>query len=215
MPVKWAFDELIDKLQSRLMGNLPGAQAHDRMKVIPMGPIKPFFDNKMPPKSGSVLILLFPHEGEVFFPLTERPEYVGTHSGQISLPGGKAEFGEDAIATALREGQEEIGIDPAQVQIIGRLSEFFVIPSNFLVTPIVGYIKSKPVFVPDPVEVKKIILGNISALLDDQAIRTKEIVVAGRFHLEAPHFEIEEKIVWGATAMMLNELREILKHSIH
>lgn len=211
MPLKFTLDELIDKLHYRLKENLPGAQAHDVMRAVPIGSIKPVFEHKMPPKLGSVLILLYPHDGEVFFPLTERPQYVGAHSGQISLPGGKAEIGEDAIATALREGQEEIGIDPSQVQVIGRLSEFFVIPSNFLVTPIVGYVKSVPSFVADPVEVEKIILGNISELLDDQAIRTKEIVAAGRFHLEAPHFEMEGKLVWGATAMMLNELREILR----
>lgn len=211
MPVGFSFDELIEKLSERLTGNLPGALAHDRMRAVPIGSFKPIFEHKLPPRPGSVLILLYPHEGQIFFPLTVRPKYAGTHSGQVSLPGGKAEPGEDTTATAIREGEEEIGIVGADVKVIGKLSDFFVIPSNFMVTPVIGYLKSKPNFVADPVEVEKIIFGSLEHLVSEEAIQTKEILAAGKYPLLAPHFEIEGQMVWGATAMMLYELREILK----
>lgn len=205
-----SFDTLIEKLTARLKLPLPGASAHEVMRAMPVGQILPKFEHRSPPRPGSVLILLYPENNKIFFPLIQRPVYAGTHSGQVSLPGGKAEPGEDAVATALREGQEEIGVDPANVSIIGRLSDFFVIPSNFKVSPVVAYTLTKPVFVPDQKEVEKIIVENVHDLLLDDAIKAKEILAAGRFSMMAPHFEIESQIVWGATAMMLNEFRTIL-----
>lgn len=190
---------------------LPGDEAHSPLRAIPVGNVIPKFEHKVPPKPGSVLILLYPEEGQIRFPLIKRPDYLGAHSGQISLPGGKAEPGEDFIETALREGEEEIGVRKETIKVIGRLSDFFVIPSNFLVTPIIGYVNHKPAFIPDPVEVVRIIQGDIANLLRDDAVKEKEILAAGRFKMRAPHFEIEEEIVWGATAMMLNEFRFILK----
>lgn len=156
------------------------------------------------------MILLYPDEGEIKFPLTKRPEYLGAHSGQVSLPGGKAEPGETPIETALREAEEEIGIRPDNLEVIGTLSEFFVIPSNFKVTPVIAVQRNRPLFIPDPVEVVRVLEGTISRLLRDDAVSVKEITAARVYRLNAPHFVMEDEIVWGATAMMLNELRTIL-----
>jgi len=145
------------------------------------------------------------------FPLTKRPEYLGTHGGQISLPGGKTEGAETRIETALREAEEEIGVPASKVQILGLLTEFFVIPSNFLITPVIGYLNEVPDFKPDSKEVKKIIYTSLNDLLRDGAVQTKEIMAGNMFPMSAPHFEVENEIVWGATAMMLNEFRMILK----
>jgi 8-oxo-dGTP pyrophosphatase MutT (NUDIX family) len=202
-------EDLSDKLSRRLLRALPGATAHDPMRAVPVGNLRPNFEHKLPPKPGSVLILLYEEEGHIRFPLIKRPEYTGAHSGQISLPGGKAEPGEDVIQTALREGEEEIGVDSKQVKVIGKLSNFFVIPSNFMVTPIVGTIVA-PVFKPDAYEVSRIISCNLMDLLLEGAIRQKEILAAGKFRMMAPHFEIDGEVVWGATAMMLNEFRTVL-----
>ena len=204
------FETLIEKLTSRLKLPLPGSTAHNMMRATPIGQVLPKFEHQSPPKPGSVLILLYPSDGKIFFPLIQRPVYPGAHSGQVSLPGGKAETGEDVIATAIREGQEEIGIDPAKVSILGRLSDFFVIPSNFKVSPVVAFTESVPSFTPDPKEVESIIHANVHDLIQQEAIKTKEIIAAGRFKMLAPHFEIESQIVWGATAMMLNEFRTII-----
>jgi 8-oxo-dGTP pyrophosphatase MutT (NUDIX family) len=204
------FRAFFERLGNRMSQPLPGPVAHEIMRASPVGNVLPRFEHKMPPRPGSVLILLYPDQDKIVFPLIQRPEYVGAHSGQVSLPGGKAEKDEDAIATALREGEEEIGISPSEVKVIGTLSEFFVIPSNFLVTPVVGYVDSIPNLIPDPVEVDKILFGNIPDLIQSNAIRRKEILAAGRFAMDAPYFDIEGQVVWGATAMMLNEFREVV-----
>lgn len=208
MPV--AFDEWVSVLRGRLQQPLPGAMAHEPLRATPVGEVRPVFEHKAPPKPGSVMILLYPDEGEIKFPLTKRPEYLGAHSGQVSLPGGKAEPGETPIETALREAEEEIGIRPDNLEVIGTLSEFFVIPSNFKVTPVIAVQRNRPLFVPDPVEVVRVLEGTISGLLRDDAVAVKEITAARVYRLNAPHFVMENEIVWGATAMMLNELRTIL-----
>lgn len=202
---------LIDQLRVRLQQPLPGAIAHQAMRAVPVGNILPNFTHKVPPRPGSVLILLYPDQEKIVFPLIQRPEYVGAHSGQVSLPGGKAEAGEDTITTALREGEEEIGINRNDVEILGCLSEFFVIPSNFLVTPVIGFAHSAPALKPDAIEVERILLADVNELVAPNAIETKEILAAGKFTMRAPHFLVDGRVVWGATAMMLNEFREVLK----
>jgi 8-oxo-dGTP pyrophosphatase MutT (NUDIX family) len=205
-----SLQDLTEKLSKRLLLGLPGATAHDPMRAVAVGDFKPNFEHKLPPKPGSVLILLYEENGEIHFPLIKRPEYIGAHSGQVSFPGGKGELGEVAIQTALREGEEEIGIDRNAVNVIGKLSDFFVIPSNFMVTPVVGVIKN-PVFRPDDYEVSRIISCTLAELLNADAIREKEILAAGKYRMMAPHFEIDGEVVWGATAMMLNEFRTVLQ----
>ncbi len=205
------FEHFIKELTNRLRLPLPGAKAHEPLRATPTGALRPSFEHKTPPKPGSVLILLYPDHGHIKFPLTQRAEYAGAHSGQISLPGGKAEMGESIEETALREGEEEIGIHLTQVEVIGRLSEFFVIPSNFIVTPVVAFQRIKPVFTPDPIEVVRVLEGTIESLLREDAVQKKEITAARVYQLMAPHFLIDNQMVWGATAMMLNELRMILR----
>lgn len=205
---------LIENLIQRLKLELPSALAHEPLRAVPVGPIIPKFKNDFPPRQGSVLILLYEEDGEIKFPLIKRADYPGAHGGQISLPGGKTEAGEDSIQTALREAHEEIGIPSLEVNVLGRLTEFHVIPSNFMITPVVASIARVPTFIPDPYEVAKILTGKISDLIKDDAIATKEILAAGAYKMQAPHFEIEGEIVWGATAMMLNEFRMILREVI-
>ena len=202
---------LAHKLTDRLKYPLPGSAAHESMRATPVGDLRPKFEHQVPPRIGSVLILLYEEDGQIKFPLTKRPDYNGTHAGQVSLPGGKAEPGEDFIQTALRETEEEIGVSQSVVKVIGRLSDFFVMPSNFMITPVVGYALSKPEFVPQESEVVKILEGSLSGLLREDAIQTKEILAAKTYRLMAPHFLIEDEVVWGATAMMLNEFRILIK----
>jgi 8-oxo-dGTP pyrophosphatase MutT (NUDIX family) len=209
------FEKLIARLGERLTQPLPGPKAHDAMRAVPSGSLIPKFEHKLPPKPGSVMILIYPDvQGVLKFPLIKRPDYLGTHSGQISLPGGKAEPGETFVETALREAEEEVGVRSSDIVVLGSLSNFFVIPSNFMVTPVVAYALREPLFVPDAIEVSRILTGNVMDLLPDAAIKKKEILAAGRFTMLAPHFEIEGEVVWGATAMMLNELRVVLNELI-
>jgi 8-oxo-dGTP pyrophosphatase MutT (NUDIX family) len=177
-------EELVGKLEQRLKLPLPGAEAHEPLRAVPAGIIKPRFEHKSPPKPGGVLILLYQEEGVIKFPLTQRQDYLGTHGGQISLPGGKAEPDEDIIATALREGEEEIGVDRSSIKVVGQLSNFFVIPSNFMVTPVIGYLASTPRFNPDPKEVARVLEGRVDQLIRPDAVLTKEIIAAKMYPMK-------------------------------
>lgn len=201
----------INYLEQRLRtGILPGAQAHEPLRAKPVGNIIPKFNHLDPPRPGGVLILFFEEGARVMFPLIKRPNYPGLHGGQISLPGGKSEPNESALQAALREANEEIGIKANEVRVLGTLSPFHVIPSNFMVTPVVAVAKETPSFVPDPREVDRILFASVEDIVHAEAIKVKEIQVANRYSMLAPHFEIDGEVVWGATAMMLNELRQIL-----
>ena len=206
-----SLQELIRELDKRLKDPLPGTAAHELLRARPVSGAFPDFGHKLPPKPGSVLILLYEENGVIKLPLTKRATYKGAHSAQISFPGGKAEAGENTIQTALREAEEEIGVHQPDVKVIGQLSDFNVVPSNFLVTPIVGALEYVPVFKPDPREVDKIIHAELTELLRDDAVYEEEILAAGVYPMIAPHFLIEKEIVWGATAMMLNEFRMVLR----
>lgn len=190
---------------------LPGATAHGVFRARPVGDVRPLLDQKHPPRPGGVILLLYPEGNNITFPLIKRPEYIGHHGGQVSLPGGKSDPGEDAVDTALRECEEEIGVKIEVSNVLGRLSDFLVIPSNVIVTPIVACLPEKPVFTPDPYEVSRIIEGHLSDLTPDDAIKETEILAAGKYRMMAPHFDIGDEVVWGATAMMLNEFRVLLK----
>jgi 8-oxo-dGTP pyrophosphatase MutT (NUDIX family) len=161
----------------------------------------------------SVLVLLFPgrETAQPTFVVTLRPTYEGIHSGQISLPGGRFELtDENLMQTALRETDEEIGMDPAEVTIIGQLTELYIPPSNYLVQPFVGFTSGSPVFNPQQKEVEQIIEIHVRQLLDEKNVREKEISVAG-IQFSAPSFVIDGTTIWGATAMILNEFKEILR----
>ena len=203
--------ELNKLLRERLLLPLPGGDAHETFRAQPVGDVKPLFSHSLPPKPGGVIILLYEENGNIKFPLTKRAEYTGAHSGQVSLPGGKADPGEDAVATALRECEEEIGVNRNDIEVIGTLSDFFVMPSNFMVTPVIATVAGDVIFKPDSHEVVRVIKADLEDIVKDDAMKQKEILAAGRFRMNAPHFEIEGEIVWGATAMMLNEFRMILR----
>ena len=207
------FSELCLKLKDRLALPLPGQEAHQVFRATPVGDVRPLFDHKHPPRPGGVIILLYEDDGVIRFPLIKRPEYPGAHGGQVSLPGGKAEKGEDAVQTALRECEEEIGVKKDLVTVLGTLSNFYVIPSNYLVTPVIAFADSRPEFNPDKFEVSRIIEARLNDILNEDAVKQKEILAAGKYRMMAPHFEIENEVVWGATAMMLNEFRMIVRQA--
>ena len=198
-------------LERRLQQTLPGRSA--QLKMSSLARIREWIKLSPPNDAvqSSVLILLYPFGGQTRLVLMLRPEYRGVHSGQISLPGGKYEDTDDSlIYTALREAREEIGINPAFVQIIGQLTEMYIPPSNFMVTPVVGYQASRPEFRADPKEVAKIIEIELDDLLDRRNIRNRTIKLSAGIPLKVPCFYINGNIIWGATAMILSEFREIV-----
>lgn len=198
-------------LKDRLQKPLPGDLAHQQMMAQPIGQ-RFKMKHEKPPKKGAVMIVLYPDEGKIYFPLMQRPPYQGIHGGQVSLPGGKKEDSDkDLIETAIRETFEEIGVRISESEIIGSLSDLNVTASNFIVKPVISILHRKPDFVKDPREVEHIFRAEVQHLIHPKTLQEKELTVAREVRLKAPYFSIEEKVVWGATAMILSEFVEILK----
>jgi 8-oxo-dGTP pyrophosphatase MutT (NUDIX family) len=205
------FEKLILGLESALKAPLPGKNAQIEMSPVPIDLRR--FEVNFPGdhrKSG-VLILFYPDRGSIFFPLIKRPEYPGFHSGQVALPGGKMELSDaNIIETALREAEEEIGLDRMKVNVLGSLSDLYIPVSNFLVSPVIGFLEKRPELVPEEKEVSRIIPAELPNLLKPE-IRKKKILDLGRnINLDTPYFEIDGEVVWGATAMILSELIQVV-----
>lgn len=206
------FKSLIQKLKEALQQALPGEEAQ-KLMIPRMEPTDRFDKTSMKSaRPGGVLILLYQKNNEVFFPLIQRPVYNGAHSGQISLPGGKKEPDDlNIIDTAQRETFEEIGVPSDLIQVIGRLSPLFIPVSNFVIEPVVGYIDKSPQFQLDEREVVRLIEAKILDL-QIKAPLEKMINTSSGIQLMAPYFDIEQNVVWGATAMILSEFRQILNN---
>jgi len=164
------------------------------------------------PKPSAVLILVYPKEEEPHFVLTQRHAYKGVHSKQVSFPGGKQEQSDRTlIETALREANEEIGVIPNEVEVLGQLTDIYIPPSGFLVTPVVGIIERKPIFKIDPYEVDYIIESPVKRLYDADVIKEEKIPIGlSKIEVKTPYFDIQNHVVWGATAMILSELKAML-----
>lgn len=199
-----SIEHIVKALSQELQQPLPGWEAqrqmatelHKKARVVP----------RQDARKAAVLILLFPSNKQLHLPLILRPVYAGVHSGQMALPGGKVESRDvDLIDTALRETGEEIGVWVERQQVLGQLSELYIFPSNIRVAPVVAYIPAQPQYVPDPTEVAAVVNVPVEVLNNPQYQTTSPVTVVGGDTVEAPAYKVEERIVWGATAMMLSE----------
>lgn len=203
-------EELVRKLVVELQSDLPGDEAHQLMAPRH----RPGFRMKhdIPPRPGAVMILLYEEEGNIYFPLIQRSEYRGVHSGQIALPGGKAEDSDGGlVATAKREAEEELGIDPGKIEILGTLSSFYVAASNFQILPVVAYATEFPEFLPDEREVAGVLKAELTKMINPETIKEKEITPVEGITFDAPYYDLDGQVVWGATAMMLSEFVTLTK----
>ena len=206
------FKETIHELYEAFNRSLPGFEAH--LELAPYRKKVELNIKKNNPKIASTLLLLYPNNNDIYFCLTERQTYKGTHSNQISFPGGKNEIGETIKETALRECNEEIGVQIHEINIIGELTQVYVPPSNFLIHPFVGYCDFKPNFKPNLREVKSIIEIKIYDLYKSELIKKTKMTFGTknqRFQTDVPYMDLNNKIVWGATSVILNEFRKMLK----
>lgn len=164
-------------------------------------------------KRAAVMMLLYPNrEKKLCFCLIQRTTYNGKHSGQISFPGGKREEEDiDFWATALRESHEEVGVNPEKVQLITTLSSTYIPPSNFYVYPYLAYTNQCPDFVAEEGEVDHVIEVLLEDLLKESAIQDGPITASYTSEVIVPMFVFGTYRVWGATAMILSEAREIIR----
>lgn len=207
--------EFIAWLKERLKQDLPGRDS--QLKMVPPEGLNLRFKPMENPVLSGVLLLLYKKEGHWKTVFTKRPEYNGHHSGQISLPGGKMEKQDtDLSATALRETFEEVGLTPADIQILGKLTTVQIPVSGFVVEPYVGYLAYEPLFVPDSKEVSKVIEADVKNFTE-HGIKGMFKFERGSFAMDAPFYDLEGEKLWGATAMMISEfevlLREFLKNN--
>jgi len=205
-------DSLTHFLQTRLKEPLPGMEASKKMFPTLANGDRIRMKHDETAREGAVMILLYQDGDVVRFPIIQRPVYVGVHSGQMALPGGKRDEGDqDLFHTALREMEEEIGVPASDVEIIRSLTSFYVAVSNFQILPVIGLIRNRPKFIQQESEVADIISADVAHLISDDFLKEKEMIVTGGVVLRSPYFDLEGRVVWGATSMMLNEFKAILK----
>jgi len=204
-------DRFPDILVNALSGELPGmdvqwemASSDRRIRNYPRIP-------GANARKAAVMILLYRENGDIFTVFMQRPDYEGVHGGQISFPGGKMEQDDaDLISTALREANEETGISAARIKVLGTLTPLFIWVSNMLVTPVVGWIEEKPQLSYISREVVFLFDASVKKLLDPSIIKEKLYEVRSE-SLNIKYFDYNGHVIWGATAMMLNELLAVIK----
>lgn len=196
-----------EDIKKALSSKLPGLISHRKM-LPPNRILEAGTNDKKRVKHSSVLLLLFIEHDELCTCLIKRPAHMKYHAGQIALPGGRIEKGESALETALRETYEEIGIESAQIEILGSLSEFYVEVSQFQIHPFVGWLHGKPQFTINRNEVEKTILFPLAKFktpYDEIELNT----ISGK--LNVPCVQFNKEIIWGATAMILSEFNDVIK----
>ena len=200
----------LEELKQKLNGPLPGLGAQLGMAPRPRPGTRPYPQAEATSLRAGVLALFFPKDGRLHLLLTRRTERVFAHRGQISFPGGTQHAGETIEETALRETAEELGLAPEKIVLLGRLTPLYIPPSNFCIYPVVAYLRERPDFRPQPEEVAEVLEVPVDHLLDAGTVRRETWTHEGGPY-DVPFFAFGEHKIWGATAMVLAELLELLK----
>ncbi|WP_309609584.1 CoA pyrophosphatase [Flavobacterium sp.] len=207
------FNVFLDFVPKIAQENLLSDVAHQKMEPQQRRDLLKNIDlNTLNPRESAVMMLFYPKESITHLALIIRNAYPGIHSSQIAFPGGKVELFDTSLEeTALRETHEEIGISSDKITVIRPFTKIYIPPSNFMVYPFLGYSNQELIFNPDPSEVAGIIELPITDFLDDTNVISEKIKTSYTSEIIVPAFKIKEHIVWGATAMMMSELKELLK----
>lgn len=198
--------KFIDFLSKRLLADLPGTNAHlQMMPEIKNLPYRTLMAKKDAKKS-AVLVLLYLNGENLNIIFTLRSKKLSNHSGQISFPGGHLDKGETPVQTALRESWEEIGLKSTDINIIGRLSDLYVPPTNYIISPVVGYMTQKPdYYINSPDEVEEILDLALEKFYDESVYSVENWKYKGQ-ELKVPLWKIHtETPLWGASSMIMME----------
>jgi len=208
-------DKIITLIKERVRSNndLPGWNSHKKMAVIPINSIteKAFIPPK-DAKQASVGIIVFKENNKLFFLLTKRTENVEHHKGQVSLPGGAIDRNETAKNASLRETNEEIGIDSSTLESLGQLSSLYTPVSYFNIHVFLWYSKVQPQIKINNSEVDQVYKIGLDELIDNNLVSNTPINKSG-FEINVPAYNFNECICWGATAMIITELKDIISES--
>ncbi|MFA6400137.1 MAG: CoA pyrophosphatase [Salinivirgaceae bacterium] len=208
MASTYYIDTFINSLKEKFPKEHSIPLAHQLM--MPQGRIM-VPDHSNPPLKSAVLLLLFPKQGQLYFPIIRRPVYDGMHSGQMALPGGKQEEIDVTLEqTAVREACEEIGICSSDIRILGHLTELYIAVTNIHVLPVVALAIQEPSFVLDAREVDELFSIPLTDLLNPE-LKKKELWDLRGQQVEVPFYLLANHKVWGATAMILSEFESIAK----
>lgn len=205
--------QLLSKIKEINADNLPGYSAQLKMS----SKNRPVFNKnevlQRNPKKSAVNLMIYEKNKNAHLVFIQRHDYKGVHSGQIAFPGGKFEDGDTSFAmTALRETEEEIGIQIKEQQILFPLTELYVPPSNFVIYPFVSHLNEQPIFKRQESEVKAILEFSIADLLNKEfqkkyLYRNQSLNI----QFETPSYQINNHVIWGATAMILSEFLSLIE----
>ncbi len=201
----------IKSLKHALTLPLPGSEVQFEMAHVKREKLNKEELNNVNYRKSAVLLLICKNKNGFFIPLTERHVYNGLHSGQISLPGGKYDEKDFTLEeTAFRECFEEIGLRN-EIELLGALSPVYIPVSKFLVHPFVGYLNVEEInYSINESEVKNLIELELNELIKPELVKQTTVEPVLGLKLKTPYFDVKGKIVWGATAMILNEFKSIL-----
>lgn len=202
--IRSEFEIQIARLKEMLATPLPGLSRC--MEMAPQNPNhRPVAEaRERGCKEGSVLLLLYPMDGVAHIVLTERSHQLRNHAGQVSLPGGRRDPGEDAVQCALREAWEEIGVVSEEIEVLGILSNIYVPPSNYCLTPVVAVTPLRPTFIPHDAEVASIVEVPVTQFVGPTHRRAELRLIEGQ-ERRIPYYEFGDHKIWGGTAMILTE----------
>jgi 8-oxo-dGTP pyrophosphatase MutT (NUDIX family) len=206
--------QCLETLERRLRGPKPGLAS--QLKMVPGHrrddqTYQEFADTC---NQAGILVLLYPRQGRLHVVLTRRTANVAHHQAQISFPGGHRDSHETVLEAALREAEEEIGVPPSSVRILGTLTPLYVRPSNYCIYPVVATAGSRPDFRPSPHEVAEVLEVPLDHLRDEQYVR-REIWPLGDLKMSIPFYFYQGHKIWGATAMIMAELLDLLGENDH
>lgn len=206
-----SFDFFCKHLVERLKLRLPGFEAQHRMEP----PTRRHLlgnPRRTKPRLGAVLIAIFPDSSGLSTIMIRRAVYDGVHSGQIAFPGGRHESTDASLVhTAVREACEEVGLLPEAIHLAGTLSSLYVPPSNFDVLPVVAFLHRKPSLVPQKEEVTDAFYVSLQDLIEEQNCKMTPVMLNNHQVVDVPAYVIDDKVIWGATAMMISELLHIIR----
>lgn len=213
--VKYLMNLSFSEIKSRLNSPLPGLKSH--LKLAPehrADELAAMNGNMSSARKSAVMILLFHDADKLKVVYIRRSVYEGVHSGQIAFPGGRYEKTDaDIQATAFRETEEEIGLPAGNIQLLARLSDIYVPPSNFLISVFAGYLSQRPVYKLQEREVDAILEIDVDDLCQPDVVQEKEFVVSsGKKSVKARYFRTPNADIWGASAMITAELLDLLHH---